>query len=74
MRDWGIVDPDAGKLQRLKASVHGKSKVFANVSGHTVSLGDRSLGDIIRGSVFLDSPTPYAWQARQQAYQLTRTT
>lgn len=50
--DWGIVDPDAGELQRLRMAVHGKAKVFANVSGHTSPLGNRSLGDITRGAVF----------------------
>ncbi|MBC7123724.1 MAG: BtpA/SgcQ family protein [Pseudothermotoga sp.] len=50
--DWGIVDPDAGSIQRLRASVRGKCKVFANVSGHTSPLGNRSIGDLTRGSVF----------------------
>lgn len=50
--DWGIVDPDAGKLQRLKASLHGKCKIFANVSGHTTPLGERSIGDITTGAAF----------------------
>lgn len=49
--DWGIVDPDAGKLQRLRVSLGGKSRVFANVSGHTSPLGDRSIGEIARGAV-----------------------
>ncbi|GAB4319895.1 BtpA/SgcQ family protein [Pseudothermotoga elfii] len=50
--DWGIVDPDAGNLQRIKASLHGKCKIFANVSGHTTPLGGRSIGDITTGAVF----------------------
>jgi len=49
--DWGMVDPDAGKLQRLKASINGEFKVFANVSGHTEPLGGRRLEDIARGAV-----------------------
>lgn len=49
--DWGIVDPDAGKLQRLKASIGGEFKVFANISGHTEPLGGRKLEDIARGAV-----------------------
>ena len=49
--DWGIVDPDAGKIQRLKSSLSGKMKVFANISGHTEPLGGRKLEDIARGAV-----------------------
>ncbi|MEM2507692.1 MAG: BtpA/SgcQ family protein [Nitrososphaeria archaeon] len=49
--DWGIVDPDAGKLQRLRTLVGSVCKVFANVSGHTSPLGNRTLGDIVRGAV-----------------------
>lgn len=49
--DWGIVDPDAGKLQRVKAACDGKMKIFANISGHTRPLGGRSLEDIARGAV-----------------------
>ncbi len=49
--DWGIVDPDAGKIQRLKASLQGKMRVFANISGHTEPLGGRKLEDIARGAV-----------------------
>jgi predicted TIM-barrel enzyme len=37
--DWGIVDPCAGKLLRLKSSVHGNMKIVANISGHTEPLG-----------------------------------
>jgi predicted TIM-barrel enzyme len=46
-----MVDPDAGKLQRLKASINGEFKVFANISGHTEPLGGRRLEDIARGAV-----------------------
>ncbi|MDR1732678.1 MAG: BtpA/SgcQ family protein [Synergistaceae bacterium] len=50
--DWGIVDPDAGRLQRLRRSVGGaKMKVFANISGHTEPLGGRSLRAIAAGAV-----------------------
>ncbi|NLD97370.1 MAG: SgcQ protein, partial [Synergistaceae bacterium] len=49
--DWGIVDPDAGKLQRLRASLAPSMKVFANISGHTEPLGGRKLEDIARGAV-----------------------
>lgn len=49
--DWGIVNPDAGRLQRIKAACDGKMKVFANISGHTEPLGGRSLEDIARGAV-----------------------
>lgn len=49
--DWGIVDPNAGKLQRLRGSIGATCKVFANVSGHTSPLGNRSIGDIVRGAV-----------------------
>jgi len=49
--DWGIVDPDAGKLQRLRASLAPSMKVFANISRHTEPLGGRKLEDIARGAV-----------------------
>ncbi len=49
--DWGIVDPCAGKLQRVKTNNFGKMKIFANISGHTEPLGGRSLEDIARGAV-----------------------
>lgn len=49
--DWGIVDPDAGAIQRLKTSLSGKMKVFANISGHTEPLGGRKIEDIARGAV-----------------------
>lgn len=49
--DWGIVDPCAGKLLRLKSSVHGNMKIVANISGHTEPLGGRKLEDIARGAV-----------------------
>ncbi len=49
--DWGIVDPDAGAIQRLKASLSGNMKVFANISGHTEPLGGRKIEDIARGAV-----------------------
>ncbi|HBK69673.1 MAG TPA: SgcQ protein [Firmicutes bacterium] len=49
--DWGIVNPNAGKLQRIKAEIGGDMKVFANISGHTEPLGDRKLEDIARGAV-----------------------
>ena len=49
--DWGIVNPDAGKLQRLRASLAPSMKVFANISGHTEPLGGRKLEDIARGAV-----------------------
>ncbi len=49
--DWGMVDPDAGKLQRIKSSIDANFKVFANISGHTEPLGGRSIEDIARGAV-----------------------
>jgi len=50
--DWGIVEPKAGELQRLKVSINGKSKVMANISGHSVPLGNREIGDIAKAAVF----------------------
>lgn len=49
--DWGIVNPNAGKLQRLKTAIGGEMKIFANISGHTEPLGNRKLEDIARGAV-----------------------
>jgi uncharacterized protein len=49
--DWGIVSPDAGMLQRYRASVDPAPAVFANVSGHTAPLGERSIFDIARGAI-----------------------
>jgi uncharacterized protein len=49
--DWGIVSPDAGMLQRYKASVDPAPAIFANVSGHTEPLGGRSIYDIARGAI-----------------------
>ena len=50
--DWGIVDPGAGALQRFRRNFGGmKTKVFANISGHTEPLGGRSLKDIAAGAV-----------------------
>lgn len=49
--DWGIVDPGAGRLQRMKRSIGGKMKIFANISGHTEPLGGRKIEDIARGAV-----------------------
>ena len=49
--DWGIVDPGAGNLQRLRSSIHSKVKVFANISGHTEPLGNRKIEDLARGAV-----------------------
>lgn len=49
--DWGIANPDAGKLQRLKRSVDGKSEILANICGHTEPLGGRKIRDIARGAV-----------------------
>ena len=49
--DWGIVDPDAGALQRYKVSLDKSPSIFANVSGHTEPLGNRSLKDITRGAI-----------------------
>jgi membrane complex biogenesis BtpA family protein len=49
--DWGIADPDAGKLQRLRSSIDCRSEVLANISGHTEPLGGRRIKDIARGAV-----------------------
>ncbi|HWP69219.1 MAG TPA: BtpA/SgcQ family protein [Rectinemataceae bacterium] len=49
--DWGIVSPDAGALQRYRAQFSPAPAVFANVSGHTAPLGDRSIYDITRGAI-----------------------
>jgi len=49
--DWGIVDPGAGKLQRLKRNIYSKIKVFANISGHTEPLGNRKIEDLAIGAV-----------------------
>jgi hypothetical protein len=49
--DWGIVSPDAGALQRYRASIEPAPAVFANVSGHTAPLGSRSIADITRGAI-----------------------
>lgn len=49
--DWGIVSPDAGTLQRYRAQFDPAPAVFANVSGHTAPLGDRSIYDIARGAI-----------------------
>lgn len=49
--DWGIVNPDAGKLLRVKKNICGDMKIIANVSGHTEPLGGRKLEDIARGAV-----------------------
>ena len=49
--DWGIVDPDAGNLQRYRARLADAPLVFANVSGHTEPLGNRSVKDITRGAI-----------------------
>lgn len=49
--DWGIVDPNAGELQRYKKMIDGDMKVFANISGHTEPMGNRSIEDIARGAV-----------------------
>jgi membrane complex biogenesis BtpA family protein len=50
--DWGIVDPGAGAIQRLRRNLGAsKMKVFANISGHTEPLGGRGLGDIAAGAV-----------------------
>jgi membrane complex biogenesis BtpA family protein len=49
--DWGIVSPDAGMLQRYRAQFDHAPAVFANVSGHTAPLGDRSIYDIARGAI-----------------------
>ncbi|MFA7568930.1 MAG: BtpA/SgcQ family protein [Defluviitoga tunisiensis] len=50
--DWGIVEPQAGKLQRFKAQINGKSKIIANISGHSVPLGERDIGDIAKAAIF----------------------
>jgi membrane complex biogenesis BtpA family protein len=49
--DWGIVNPDAGTLQRYKASIDSPIKIFANISGHTAPLGGRRIFDIARGAI-----------------------
>ena len=49
--DWGIVSPDAGNLQRYRAQFNPAPAVFANISGHTAPLGDRSTYDIARGAI-----------------------
>ena len=49
--DWGIVDPDAGALQRYRATLDPQPAIFANVSGHTEPLGGRSIYDIARGAI-----------------------
>lgn len=49
--DWGLVSPDAGALQRYRAQFSPAPAVFANVSGHTAPLGDRSIYDITRGAI-----------------------
>ncbi len=49
--DWGIVSPDAGMLQRYKMQLGSKLAIFANISGHTAPLGDRSTYDIARGAI-----------------------
>lgn len=49
--DWGIVSPNAGALQRYKATIDSSIKVFANVSGHTAPLGNRTIFDIARGAI-----------------------
>ncbi|MDR1741099.1 MAG: BtpA/SgcQ family protein [Synergistaceae bacterium] len=50
--DWGIVDPCAGALQRLRrSSGAGGMRVFANISGHTEPLGGRKIRDIAAGAV-----------------------
>lgn len=49
--DWGIVSPDAGSLQRYRSQFSPAPAVFANVSGHTAPLGERSIYDIARGAI-----------------------
>ncbi|GHV39960.1 sgc region protein SgcQ [Synergistales bacterium] len=50
--DWGMVDPCAGALQRFHKNFGAsKTKIFANISGHTEPLGGRSLKDIASGAV-----------------------
>jgi membrane complex biogenesis BtpA family protein len=49
--DWGIVNPDAGALQRYRSQFSPAPAVFANVSGHTAPLGGRSIYDIARGAI-----------------------
>jgi len=49
--DWGIVSPDAGMLQRYKMQLGSNLAIFANISGHTAPLGDRSVYDIARGAI-----------------------
>jgi len=49
--DWGIINPCAGKLLRQKRNSFANMKVLANISGHTVPLGNRNLKDIATGAV-----------------------
>ena len=50
--DWGIVDPDASSLLRIKRNVSARNmKIIANICGHTEPLGGRKLEDIARGAV-----------------------
>lgn len=50
--DWGIVDPDASNLLRVRRNLNAdKMKIIANISGHTEPLGGRKLEDIARGAV-----------------------
>ncbi|HOO32670.1 MAG TPA: BtpA/SgcQ family protein [Thermotogota bacterium] len=49
--DWGIVNPNAGKLQRAISNVDSTFRVFANISGHTEPLGGRKIEDIARGAI-----------------------
>ncbi len=50
--DWGIVDPDASKLLRIRRNVSAQNmKIIANICGHTEPLGGRKLEDIARGAV-----------------------
>lgn len=50
--DWGIVDPDASKLLRLRRNLSASNmKIIANICGHTEPLGGRKLEDIARGAV-----------------------
>jgi len=49
--DWGIVNPNAGALQRYKASIDSSIRILANVSGHTAPLGNRTIYDIARGAI-----------------------
>jgi hypothetical protein len=49
--DWGIVNPDAGMLQRYKSQIDSKLAIFANISGHSAPLGMRSIYDIACGAI-----------------------